>query len=270
MKATLLTTLIVMTFVPLLSCTETGLQRVPPVPAPPLDNLIRVTGEFCTEPSAQITFPVKVLYIIDQSASLQCTDSQNRRFGALNSSINNLLSSQPNAQFGFIGFSSWAREQDFTRDRDAISQFVDPSGGLGPATDYQGALANAVRVIERDILTVGGPERARTRYIINLSRTEIPSLAAMRAVRTRSRIVRMETTTTETAASTPLTQIAPTSPTTASTPTISMVCATPTLRSPRTFTSTSRDAAQSIISPCRSCSEFKNSWSSKRPIRLAI
>jgi hypothetical protein len=167
MKATLLTTLIMMTIVPLLGCTETGLQRVPPVPAPPLDNLIRVTGEFCTEPSAQITFPVKVLYIIDQSASLQCTDSQNRRFGALNSSINNLLSSQPNAQFGFIGFSSWAREQSFTRDRDAISQFVDPSGGLGPATDYQGALANAVRIIERDILTVGGPERARTRYIIN-------------------------------------------------------------------------------------------------------
>lgn len=152
---------------PLLSCTETGLQRVPPTPPPALDNLIRVKGDFCTEPSAEITFPVKVLYIIDQSASLQCTDSQNRRFTALNSSINNLLGSQPNAQFGFIGFSSWAREQSFTRDRDAISQFVDPAGGLGPATDYQGAIATAVRLIERDILTVGGPERARTRYIIN-------------------------------------------------------------------------------------------------------
>lgn len=153
--------------VTLLSCTDTGLQRVPPEPDLPLDNLVQVKGEFCTEPSAEITFPVKVLYIIDQSASLQCTDSQNRRFTALNSSINNLLASQPNAEFGFIGFSSWAREQDFTRDRDAISQFVDPAGGLGPATDYQGAIATAVRLIERDILSVGGPERARTRYIIN-------------------------------------------------------------------------------------------------------
>ncbi|MEZ4459914.1 MAG: VWA domain-containing protein [bacterium] len=160
-------TVLMSLLVTLLSCTDTGLQRVPPPPEPELDNLIRVKGEFCTEPSAEITFPVKVLYIVDQSASLQCTDSQNRRFTALNSSINRLLSSQPNAQFGFIGFSSWAREQDFTRDRDAISQFVDPAGGLGPATDYQGAIATAVRLIERDILSVGGPERARTRYIIN-------------------------------------------------------------------------------------------------------
>lgn len=158
----------------LASCTETGLERPPREEPPALDNLLRIQGEFCTEPSADIVFPVKVLYIIDQSASLQCTDSQNRRFEALNTSINDLLSSQRNAQFGFIGFSSWARTQEFTRDRDAISAFVDPAAGLGPATDYQGALATAIKIIEQDILDTGGPERARTRYIVNFVSDGVP------------------------------------------------------------------------------------------------
>lgn len=156
------------------ACTDTGLESMPVAPPEVLDNLIRIEGEYCTEPSADIVFPIKVLYIIDQSASLQCTDSMNRRFEALNSSINELLGAQSNAQVGFIGFSSWARSQDFTRDRDAISNFVDPAAGLGPATDYQGALATALGVIERDILESGGAERARTRYIVNFVSDGVP------------------------------------------------------------------------------------------------
>lgn len=157
-----------------LSCTEAGLERIPPPVAEDLDNLLRIKGEFCTEPSTEIVFPVKALFILDQSASLQCMDSQNRRFPAINAAVNNLLSTQPNAQIGFVGFSSWAREQGFTRDRDAIANFTDPGAGLGPATDYQGALATALRIIERDILEVGPSERARTRYIVNFVSDGVP------------------------------------------------------------------------------------------------
>lgn len=163
-----------LTLAALISCTEAGLERIPPPVEPPLDNLLRVKGEFCTEPSANIVFPIKVLFILDQSTSLQCTDSQNRRFPAISGAINNLLSSQPNAQVGFVGFSSWAREQGFTRDRDAIAVFTDPAAGLGPATDYQGAIATALRIIERDILESSPPERARTRYIVNFVSDGVP------------------------------------------------------------------------------------------------
>jgi len=169
-----LTRLFVALLVAGLSCTEAGLERIPPPVADPFDNLLRIKGEFCTEPSAEIIFPIKVLFLLDQSASLQCMDSQNRRFPAITNAVNNLLSTQPNAQIGFVGFSSWAREQSFTRDRDAIGVFTDPSAGLGPATDYQGALATALRLIERDILDASPSERARTRYIINFVSDGVP------------------------------------------------------------------------------------------------
>ncbi len=176
MNARLVTQVAFVTTLSLLgvSCTDTGLEPIPAPPPPELDNLVRIKGEFCSEPSADIIFPVKVLYIVDQSASLQCTDSMNRRFTALNNSVNNFLGSQPNGEVGFIGFSSWAREAPFSRDQGAIANFIDPAAGLGPATDYQGALATAIRIIEQDILAVGGPERARTRYIVNFVSDGVP------------------------------------------------------------------------------------------------
>lgn len=157
----------------LLSCTDAHLQPLPSEEFPPLDRYLEIRGEYCTEPSANVTFPLKVLYILDQSASLQFTDPENRRFGALDESLNT-VTDQPAGEFAFIGFASWSRQQAFTRNRGDIAMFTDPSGGLGPATDYQGALATAVRMIEQDILESGPSERARTRYIINFISDGIP------------------------------------------------------------------------------------------------
>jgi hypothetical protein len=147
----------------LAGCTEARLKKEAPETAQSFDNQLRIKGQFCTERSGEVSFPVKVLYILDQSASLQCTDSGQRRFGALRNSVD-ALRRRPNTEFAFIGFSSWSREVEFTRNRDDVADFLDPNQGLGPATDYQGALATAVRLIESDMLDVGPAERARTRY----------------------------------------------------------------------------------------------------------
>ncbi|MFU8806633.1 MAG: hypothetical protein ACNA8W_22685, partial [Bradymonadaceae bacterium] len=156
-----------------MGCSDVRLQRTQEDLPDELDNLLQIEGRFCTEPSGQISFPVKVLYILDQSASLQCMDAENRRFEALNSSLSQLRR-QPNTQFAFIGFSSWVRQQGFTRSLDDIAEFLDPAGGLGPATDYQGAVATAVRMIERDMLESDAMERARTRYIVNFVSDGVP------------------------------------------------------------------------------------------------
>lgn len=156
------------------ACTEASLQPQPPDIPPDLDNLLRIKGDFCTEPSADVTFPVKVLYLVDQSASLQCTDSTNRRFIALNNSVGE-LSQLPNTEFAFVGFSSWSREVAFTRDEAEISGFLDPASGLGPATDYQGALSVAMRMIEGDILENFGPMAARTKYVVIFVSDGIPA-----------------------------------------------------------------------------------------------
>lgn len=146
-------------------CTEARLQKEAAEVSASVDNSLRIKGRFCTERSGEVTFPVKVLYLIDQSASLQCTDSGQKRFDALRKSVDTLRSN-PNTEFAFVGFSSWSRQVSFTRNRDDVSEFLDPNQGLGPATDYQGSLATAIRLLESDMLDVGPAERARTRYQI--------------------------------------------------------------------------------------------------------
>jgi hypothetical protein len=155
------------------ACTEAGLQAIPPPEPEPYDDLLRIDGRFCTEPPEQTLFPVKILFVLDQSASLHCTDSQNRRYGALQAVVNDLAPS-PNVSFGFVGFSSWSRLQGFTRDRGLIDKFLDPAGGLGPATDYQGALATTLRVLEEDMLEVGPAERTRSRYVVVMVSDGVP------------------------------------------------------------------------------------------------
>ncbi len=149
----------------LLACTDAALQPVPPAPAPQVDDKLTIRGQLCTEPADITPFPVKILFLLDQSASLQCTDSQNRRFEALNRVVAE-LSPLPQVFFGFVGFASWSRKQTFTRNQDAIRPFLDPAQGLGPATDYQGALASAVQLLEKDLIESGPALRARTRYVV--------------------------------------------------------------------------------------------------------
>ncbi|MEE2758050.1 MAG: VWA domain-containing protein [Myxococcota bacterium] len=149
----------------LAGCSNAGIEPIPPAPQVPLDNLLRISGEVCTEPPDITPFPVKLLFVIDQSASLQCTDSTYRRFDALRQVIDDLLP-LPNAYFGFVGFASWSRKQPFTRNQDEIRPFLDPAQGEGPATDYQGALASALQMLEQDMLDSGPAQRARTRYVV--------------------------------------------------------------------------------------------------------
>lgn len=157
----------------LAACSEASLQAIPEATPKPFDALLQVRGTYCTEPAEDVVFPVKVLFLLDQSASLQCTDSQNRRYAALAKLVSGLRKS-PSTSFAFIGFSSWSREQSFTRKQSEIDPFLDPAGGLGPATDYQGALATAIRMVEQDLVAIGPATRARTRYVVILVSDGVP------------------------------------------------------------------------------------------------
>jgi hypothetical protein len=160
-----------------LGCTDSGLQPTEPEEKETFDNLLTIRGEHCVQPDARVEFPVKVLLIVDQSASLQCTDPQNRRFNALNDLVDTILRNRA-TRIGVIGFSSWTRQTDFTNDKGIIWSEVGPDARSGgTATDYQGALATAVRVIEQDIVETrkedpGAP--ARTRYVVTYISDGVP------------------------------------------------------------------------------------------------
>lgn len=147
------------------SCTKAGLQAEGDDVAY-VDDKLAVQGEFCVSDPDEVSFPVKVLIVMDQSASLQCTDPHNVRLSAM-SQVGAALDPLPNVEFGVIGFASWSRITDFTTDWGTASDALAPdqSGG-GPATDYQGSLATALTVLEQDMIESGPAEVARSKYVV--------------------------------------------------------------------------------------------------------
>jgi hypothetical protein len=147
-------------------CTDAGLQ--PPRPEGPRsgDDLLRIRADYCAQPDEDAEFPVKVLFLFDQSNSLQCTDAGERRFAALREQIDRLRGS-PSVLVGGIGFSSWTDVIPFGDSR-LLERLASPARGLGPATDYEGVLTQAARVIEEDIRAGDPRVLPRTRYVVVL------------------------------------------------------------------------------------------------------
>jgi len=155
----------------LLSCTDAGLKLNIKEDIQYVDNKLGVTGQFCTGPSDEITFPVKLLIVADQSASLQCTDAGNNRLEALNK-MGSELNHMPNVEFGVVGFASWSKVTEFTSNWSDAAESLDLAGG--PATDYQGALSTVLRMLEMDMINAGPAVRARTKYVVVFMSDGIP------------------------------------------------------------------------------------------------
>lgn len=155
-------------------CTDAGIQVVVQESITYYDDKMGISGGFCTSPSDELAFPVKMLIVIDQSASLQCTDPGNNRLVALNASGQE-IDSLPNVEFGVIGFASWSRITNFTTSwGDASSALAPQNGQGGPATDYQGALSVVLSVLEQDMIQVGPAQRSRTKYMVVFLSDGIP------------------------------------------------------------------------------------------------
>ncbi len=148
-----------------LACSESSLEPIPPEPPKPLNQYLQISGKYCADPPEEKAFPIKILIVVDQSTSLQCTDSQNRRVRTLSNLVNR-LSLQNNVEIGFVGFANWSRLQPFTANPQELQTFLDPAQGLGPATDYQGALSSAIQLLEADMIKSGPALRARSKYVV--------------------------------------------------------------------------------------------------------
>jgi hypothetical protein len=156
-----------------LSCTDAGLEPLVD-PVLHVDDELTVTGEFCTSRPDEVAFPVKLLIAIDQSASLQCTDPGNARLAAL-ATAGAALDPLPNVEFGVVGFASWSRITPFTPDWSVAAAALAPANGTGgPGTDYQGALATVLSVLEQDMLDSGPAEVARTKYVVLFMSDGVP------------------------------------------------------------------------------------------------
>lgn len=167
-----------------LSCSKGGLTPIDNVQVKVVDNLLDLHGRACTDPPEQTNFPVKILFVIDNSGSMQFVDDKNRRAQAVEEVILQLRSN-PSVSFAIISFNG--KNQVLTKPSAAITAanpmgvdlsgaFTRDPGTLQTAvgalteaelvTDYQGALSTAFRVLSQDMLAAPPAELARTKYVV--------------------------------------------------------------------------------------------------------
>lgn len=186
------------------ACTDASLQPPDTEENSIVDNLLRIEGEVCTLPPTEQVFPVKVMFIVDTSGSMQFTDPSDKagdaRAACLAScAANTTLSpaectaacsnannpgrrqavekvierfrNNPVVSFAIISFNgriqvNGGTTEGFTNKESDIQAGLASLMEAEITTDYQGALSTAYQVLEKDMLDTDPVQRGRTKYVV--------------------------------------------------------------------------------------------------------
>ncbi len=151
------------------ACTQSDVFRLYP-PAPLPEDKIVIEGTYCASEPESLIFPVKILFIMDDSGSMAGSDPTFRRLAAARELIDALIDT-PETYFGVERFQDGepfllTTNPTFTRDRPTLDNaLADAQHQPAGWTPYVGALSTAVTAIANDmdedpILAI------RTRYIV--------------------------------------------------------------------------------------------------------
>ncbi len=159
-------------------CTDVGLYQWKHDPFQA--NKVTISGTVCTDDPRQRNFPVKIMFIIDSSLSVQA--DENDPTGYRGKAVDQVLSDlgkNANYHFGLIAFAGKPRnliEEGFTQDSaklSAAAAAVQGSLGVsgcfaGRCRDIRAATSLASSVITGDILAGDPGALSRTSYIVVL------------------------------------------------------------------------------------------------------
>ena len=151
----------------LLSCSDAPLMPAQINAPRAVEGEVKLEGDFCTDSPEDIEFPVKVLFVVDTSGSLQFTDPGQQRAIAVDNVIQRHIGN-PGVQFGIIGFSGRVRDLTggFTNDRATLAAAVDTLRIADSVTDYQGAFGATFVTLFNDMEGSGPTQRVRTKYVV--------------------------------------------------------------------------------------------------------
>ncbi len=171
--------LLVLLSVLAMACTKSDVEVKETFVVPQVDNQLLIHGEVCTAEQDNVAFPVKIMFIVDSSGSMQQTDEGDNRVEAVRQVVRS-YANQPNVFFSIIKYNG--RITDLTE----ATGFTDQLTGNEPEvfgteglleadsmTDYQGALAKAYTVLLEDMMATvsddeggGLAQLARTKYVV--------------------------------------------------------------------------------------------------------
>ena len=165
------------------ACTDASLRQVEAAPPPPRDDKLAIEGRFCTDPPKPLEFPLRVLFIVDTSQSINVTDpapptcTAAMCFARRGQAVLDVLNAYPGGngvEYALEQFSSASAvlTQDammldgFTPDSDLVKTRL-PSLNTGAGeTNYEGALSTAYRILLRDMMKLDTTARSRARYVV--------------------------------------------------------------------------------------------------------
>lgn len=158
------------------ACTDRDLFLSPGDGDGPLDNKLAVESRFCTEDPSLLSFPVKILFVVDTSQSMARTDPTFRRVSAVKEVIDSYIT-DPGVSFGIIQFSGsvnpLTEAEDgtagFTRDQTDINAALGSLQEAAQTTDYEGAISMAQRMLAEDMQAAQKADAetlTRSKYVI--------------------------------------------------------------------------------------------------------
>ncbi len=166
-------------------CTDTDVFQAPGTGKGQQDDKLSVSGGFCTEHPDEMVFPVKIMFIIDCSQSMNVTDpppSPDEYPGRVSAvwEVIQKFRYDPGVEFAIVRFEAAAnvatqRDTDgdgvadmfgFVNDLPTLLRALNSLAAAGGNTSYQAALGLAEATLAMDMSNDNVDERARTRYVI--------------------------------------------------------------------------------------------------------
>jgi len=156
------------------ACTDSDVEVTETMEVPQVDDQLIIRGDVCTDPPEDSDFPVKIMFIIDSSGSMQQTDEGMQRVEAVRQVVRR-YANNPQVTFNIIKFNG--RVAVLTSGYAHLSgneaEVFGPQGlqEADSMTDYQGALGVAYQELLNDMMRVadgegGLPELTRSKYVV--------------------------------------------------------------------------------------------------------
>jgi len=175
LKKAMVLSLVLLTMVAgLTGCTNTDVEVEETMEIAEVDDQLLIRGTVCTDAPEDSDFPVKIMFIIDSSGSMQQTDEGMQRVEAVRQVVRR-YANNPQISFNIIKFNGRVAvlTTGFTHLTGNEAEVFGPQGlqEADSMTDYQGALGVAYQELLNDMMAVaegegGLPALTRTKYVV--------------------------------------------------------------------------------------------------------
>lgn len=148
------------------------------------DDRLTVHGQFCTELPSPAEFPVRILFVVDISQSMNVTDPvpnpcpTGACFTRRASAVEDVLNTYPpgnGVEYGLITFQSSVAIQTkdatgllggFTASSDEVKLRLPALNSAVGETNYVGALETTYEMLQQDMIALDATARSRARYVV--------------------------------------------------------------------------------------------------------